>query len=102
MLLAVFRVADIASMATSFTIAFILSARQASREGFEEFLAGRVKLSNLLLLICFACVWHLVFSSNGLYRSREVSTIGSEWGRVVKATAIGTLLLATFAVLWLS
>ncbi len=98
-LLNAFRFADVAVMAIAFTLALVVSAERMSME-FEEFLAVRVKLSNILLFIGFALIWHLNCSSQGLYRSRRIGLIRMEWWEVTKAVAFGTLLLAALALLF--
>ena len=64
---------------------------------FQDFLAVRVKLSNILLFLGFAVLWHLIFSSQGLYRSRRIGLIKVEWWEVTKAVVLGTLFLAAVA-----
>jgi exopolysaccharide biosynthesis polyprenyl glycosylphosphotransferase len=59
----------------------------------------RVKVSNALLFLGFVLAWHLVFRLRGLYRSRRVSLVVSEWWDVTKAIALGTLLLSALALL---
>ena len=92
-LLNAFRFADVAVMAIAFIIAMAASAERVSVD-FEQFLAVRVKLSNILLFIGFAIVWHLIFISQDLYRSRRIGLIKVEWWEVTKAVVLGTLLLS--------
>jgi len=98
-LLNAFRFADVAVMAIAFTIGLVASAERMSMD-VEEFLAVRVKLSNILLFIGFAVVWHLNFCAQGLYRSRRIGLIRVEWVEVTKAVLLGTLLLAALALLF--
>jgi exopolysaccharide biosynthesis polyprenyl glycosylphosphotransferase len=92
-LLDAFRAADIAVMAIAFILSLAVSAERMSMD-FQEFLAVRVKLSNVLLFIAFAVAWHLIFSSQGLYGSRRIGLIKVEWWEVTKAVMLGTLLLS--------
>ncbi|MDZ4347531.1 MAG: sugar transferase [Candidatus Binatia bacterium] len=98
-LLNAFRFADVAVMAIAFTIGLVASAERMSMD-VEQFLAVRVKLSNILLFVGFAIVWHLIFISQDLYRSRRIGLIKVEWWEVTKAVLLGTLLLAAFALLF--
>jgi exopolysaccharide biosynthesis polyprenyl glycosylphosphotransferase len=83
-------------MAAAFAIAFYISA-QRTTPSFEEFLSARVRLTNLLLFLCFAIGWYLIFSWHGLYRSRRIGQIKAEWWEVIKSVTLGTLLLSTIA-----
>jgi exopolysaccharide biosynthesis polyprenyl glycosylphosphotransferase len=98
-LLNAFRFADVAVMALAFTIGLVASAERMSMD-FEQFLAVRIKLSNILLFIGFAVIWHLIFISQDLYRSRRIGLIKVEWWEVTKAVVLGTLFLAAFALLF--
>jgi exopolysaccharide biosynthesis polyprenyl glycosylphosphotransferase len=92
-LLNAFLMADVAVMTLAFILSLVVSAQQTSME-LEEFLAVRVKLSNILLFGAFAVVWHLIFSAQGLYHSRRIGQIKVEWWEVTKAVVLGTLLLS--------
>jgi exopolysaccharide biosynthesis polyprenyl glycosylphosphotransferase len=59
----------------------------------------RVKVSNALLFLGFMLAWHLVFRLRGMYLSRRIGLVVSEWWAVAKAVGLGTLLLAALAVL---
>ena len=98
-LLNAFRFADLAVMALAFTIGLVASAERMSMD-FDQFLAVRVKLSNILLFVGFALFWHLIFGSQGLYRSRRIGLIRVEGWEVTKAVVLGTLFLAAFALLF--
>jgi exopolysaccharide biosynthesis polyprenyl glycosylphosphotransferase len=98
-LLNAFRFADVAVMALAFTIGLVASAERMSMD-FEQFLAVRIKLSNILLFIGFAVIWHLIFISQDLYRSRRIGLIKVEWWDVTKAVLLGTLVLAAIALLF--
>lgn len=86
-------------MAAAFAIALVVTAEQASPHNPAEFLAVRVKVSNALLFLGLMLAWHLIFRLRGLYRSRRIGLVVSEWWDVVKAVALGTLLLSALALL---
>ena len=94
-----FRTADVAVMALAFTMALVVSAQRMSIE-LEEFLAVRIKLSNILLFIGFAVIWHLIFCSQGLYRSRRIGLIKVEWWDLTKAIAFGAFFLSAVTLLF--
>ena len=92
------RGADLALMAAAFLVALVASAHQGSPMEVTEFLAVRIKLSNLLLFVVFAAAWHLIFASCGLYRSHRIGQMAGEWWEIAKAVALGTALLSVAAV----
>lgn len=98
-LLNAFRVADVVVMGFAFVIALGLTAETASPQNPAEFLAVRVKVSNALLFLGFAVAWHVICRAQGLYRSRRIGLMVSEWWDVAKAVGLGTLLLASLALL---
>ena len=96
MLFNLYRGSDVLVMGVAFSIAFYFSALETSMH-FDDFLSVRIKLTNLLFFLCFACVWYLIFNWNGLYRSRRIGQIGAEWWNISKCITAGTLLLSTVA-----
>jgi len=98
LLLDAFRVADLCVMSAAFGLALLVSAGAASPNNPAEFLAVRIKLSNALLFMGFAVLWHVIFRARGLYRSRRIGLLVSEWWDIAKAVALGTLILAGLAV----
>ena len=98
LLLDAFRVADLCVMTAAFGLALIVSAGAASPNNPAAFLAVRIKLSNTLLFMGFAVLWHVIFRAHGLYRSRRIGLLVSEWWDLAKAVALGTLILAGLAV----
>lgn len=97
LLLDALRLGDVVVMAVAFALGFALSAYQLSPGQMLEFLSIRVRLSNILLFLGFALAWHVILQSQGLYRSRRLASIFSEWWDIGKAVALGTLLLASLA-----
>jgi exopolysaccharide biosynthesis polyprenyl glycosylphosphotransferase len=97
LLLDAFRVADLCAMTVAFGLALLVSAGAVSPNNPAEFLAVRIKLSNALLFMGFAVLWHVIFRARGLYRSRRIRLLVSEWWEIAKAVALGTLILAGLA-----
>ena len=98
LLLDAFRVADALVMGAAFVIALLVTAEQASPQNPAEFLAVRVKVSNAFLFLGFMLAWHLIFRLRGLYRSRRIGLVVSEWWEIAKAVGLGTLLYPNTAV----
>lgn len=99
LLLDAFRVADALVMGFAFATALFFTADQASPNNPAEFLAVRVKISNALLFLGLMLAWHLIFRIRGLYLSRRIGLLVSEWWNVTKAVALGTVLLASLGLL---
>lgn len=93
-LLDAFRAADLCVMGAAFGLALLASADEESPTNPAEFFAVRIKLSNALLFMAFAVLWHVIFRARGLYRSRRIGLLVSEWWDIAKAVALGTLFLA--------
>ena len=66
---------------------------------FEEFLALRIKIENLLVGIGMIGIWHLTCSALKLYESKRLSTISQEIPDILKATSFVTLTTAGVAIL---
>ena len=64
-------------------------------QGFDSFLALRVTLKNVFLLIMLAVAWPVVFHCWGLYTRRHVRRAASERLRVCAACATGALIALT-------
>ncbi len=97
LMLDAFRVADLCAMAMAFGLALLVSAGTPSPDDPAAFFAVRIKLSNALLFMGFAVLWHMILKARGLYRSRRIGLLVSEWWDVAKAVALGTLILAGLA-----
>jgi exopolysaccharide biosynthesis polyprenyl glycosylphosphotransferase len=65
--------------------------------GIEAFLALRVTVKNLLLLLGFVVAWPLLFRACGLYDDPARNPWNEEAVQVVKACAIGALYVLAFA-----
>ena len=65
--------------------------------GIQAFLAIRITLKNLLLLIGFVLAWPLLFHACGLYATRTKYRWNEEAVGVVKACVIGSLWALAFA-----
>jgi len=64
--------------------------------GWAAFLALRVSVKNLLIIVGFAALWPLVLRSAGLYEPGRLRTGRGEAVRLLGACAIGTLLALVF------
>ena len=94
-----FKLFDVFIMVVVFIgVALIVSLRIES-VSFGEFLHMRVKIENVALFLCLMLLWHLLFSSMGLYHSKRLSGLKSEAKDVLKATTVGTFVI--FCAAWI-
>ena len=93
-----YKLADLLVMVASFAAVVWLLAYQAHGHGPGELLAVRLKVTNFLLFVGLAVVWHLCLTAFGLYRSRRLSSHRAEAYDVFRATSLGSLLLLAAAI----
>lgn len=95
-----FKLMDVVWMVVALAAAVVAVASGEGWLSLRELLAVRLKIANLLLLLGLAGLWHLIFSSLGLYRSRRLRSRGSEILDVVKATSLGSVALLNAGILF--
>ncbi len=88
------RTTDLAVMAAAFAAAFYLSGEITHTGSLDQFFAVRIKLVNFLFFGAFAVLWNVIFGAFGLYRSRRVGLMTTEWWDITKAVATSTLILS--------
>lgn len=90
------KVFDIGAMVFSFAAtSLIASMESAASVPIEQFLASRVKIQNLFILLVLFLAWQISFRMVGLYRSRRMSTRFQEAIDILKVTTVSTFLLLT-------
>jgi exopolysaccharide biosynthesis polyprenyl glycosylphosphotransferase len=99
-LLDCYKLGDLLIMVAAFTLAAFATQRIDGHDDFENLLAIRLSIANFVLFVGLLIVWHAVFSWLGLYRSRRLSSRGSEALDVVKATLVGSIALFNAAILF--
>ncbi len=65
-------------------------------QGLDGFLAIRLSVKNVLLLMAFAWAWPAVLALCGLYTPSRLRTGNGEWSRLVLAGAIGCAIAMVF------
>jgi exopolysaccharide biosynthesis polyprenyl glycosylphosphotransferase len=81
---------DMAVALTALLCAFLLTNVGRMPQGFGDFLAVRLTVKNLLLLMAFAAAWRLVCTVAGLYRWEIVQRRRLEVVRVLSAALVGS------------
>jgi exopolysaccharide biosynthesis polyprenyl glycosylphosphotransferase len=83
---------DLVLMVASFGLAAVVVSQRAT-VSVAEFLALRVKIQNFVTFSLLLLVWHLIFSSFGMYASRRLAGRWDETVDIIKANTLGTFLL---------
>jgi exopolysaccharide biosynthesis polyprenyl glycosylphosphotransferase len=82
------KVLDLAAVVVCFAATSVTVARHGM--SVEEFLAMRVRISNVLLLGALLLVWHVIFVAFGVYRSKRLTSRWREIAGLVEAAAVGS------------
>ena len=80
-------------MILSFALATVPAAGVGQTISAADFFSMRIKLGNFIIFAGLLLVWHIIFSSLGLYASHRLSSRISESADVAKGTALCTLAL---------
>ena len=100
-LIASFKIADILVVGLNLLLTSLLYSLHLKTISIDQFLSLQVKLIDMVMAIVLVALWHIVFVISGLYRSRRLSNLKREIIDVVKATALGTLVVfVTAGLLW--
>jgi exopolysaccharide biosynthesis polyprenyl glycosylphosphotransferase len=91
------RLSDMVIALVALIGAFVVTNVGRMPQGFAEFLALRLTVKNLLLLLAFAAVWRVICSVSGLYRWNLVRRRRDEAARVLLASALGGAVALVFA-----
>lgn len=83
---------DLVLMMASFGLAAIVVSEKAT-VSLAEFLSLRIKIQNFVTFSLLLLVWHVIFSSFGMYSSRRLAGRWDEIFDIAKATSLGTFLL---------
>jgi exopolysaccharide biosynthesis polyprenyl glycosylphosphotransferase len=90
---------DLLLMIVSFLVASLPVMVKLAPVSFVRFLSIRIKLQNLLIFFALLWAWNVVFRMIGLYDSKRLSSRLAELTEVIKATSLGTLVIAITAFL---
>ncbi len=99
-LIRAFKLFDVAIVAISFTLIYGAASSQIGTISIGRFLSMQVSVQAFIFFLCFFLVWHITFSTFGLYRSRRLSSRWSEVKDILKASSVGSLLLFIIASLF--
>lgn len=89
---------DLALMLLSFAMAMALVVSETPAISLGRVLSMRLKVGDLALFALFFLVWHLIFSSFGLYGSQRLSPLRTQVWDIAKATAFGSAIMFAAAI----
>jgi exopolysaccharide biosynthesis polyprenyl glycosylphosphotransferase len=92
LLLVAFKLLDLLIVIAIFLLATLFVYHKTDFPTFYEFLQLRIKVANFFIFIGYLCLWHGIFSMFGMYRSRRLSSLGSEIKDLLLASILGTII----------
>ncbi|MGB8967868.1 MAG: hypothetical protein WCC16_03605, partial [Candidatus Sulfotelmatobacter sp.] len=91
---------DMAVVVLAFGPATVPTSGVGHTISLADFFSMRVKVGNFIIFLGLLILWHALFSMSGLYASRRLSDRIVELADIMKATSLGTLLLAGVSLLF--
>ncbi|MGA9384563.1 MAG: hypothetical protein WBV63_06035, partial [Candidatus Sulfotelmatobacter sp.] len=91
---------DMAVVVLAFGLATVPTSGVGHTISLADFFSMRVKVGNFIIFVGLLILWHALFSMSGLYASRRLSDRIVELADIMKATSLGTLLLAGVSLLF--
>ncbi len=91
---------DLILLVLAFSISVAISYSSSGNISFNEFLAIRVKIENIIFVTAMVMIWHGIFSFFQIYESRRLSTLKDECIDLIKAMSLATFVLVTASVLF--
>jgi exopolysaccharide biosynthesis polyprenyl glycosylphosphotransferase len=91
------RLSDMVVALGALIAAFLVTNVGRMPHGFGDFLALRLTVKNLLLLLAFALAWRVICSLSGLYKWQLVRRRRDEAGRILLASVAGGAIAMVFA-----
>ena len=90
LLLDLLKLSDVAILIMALLLAFCIVTNHMSGITFGQFLSLRIKIVNLVGLLCMIVLWQMIYHYFHLYRSRRLQKHSQEYWDIVKATTVGT------------
>ena len=91
---------DLANMLFCMILATISANPEFDLVPLTQLFTLRIRLTNMILFLGFALIWHAFFTRFGLYHSRRLSTRQAEIFDAIHATSLGTLVLFLLSVIF--
>lgn len=97
-LLTAFKLFDVVLLVGAFALATVPVLYETGGASLAQFLDQRIRINDFLIFIGFLAIWHVIFSSFGLYHSHRLERPRAEIASVIKAVTIATLIVLAAAV----
>jgi exopolysaccharide biosynthesis polyprenyl glycosylphosphotransferase len=99
-LLTAFKLFDVVLMVLAFGLATLPVLYETDAASITSFLSMRIRVNDFLIFLALLTVWHLTFSSFGLYLSHRLDRPRAEMVSVIKATSLATGIMLAAALLF--
>ncbi len=99
-MLGLVKVADLLLVCMAFAFATLVIVYADQSVSVSEFLSIRVKLGNCVIFALLLMIWHGIFVTCGLYRSKRLSARHQELADILKACLLGSLSVAIVAIMF--
>ena len=99
-LLAAFKLFDVILLVTAFALATVPVLYETEGASLAQFLDQRIRINDFLIFVALLAVWHVVFSSFGLYHSHRLEAPRAEIASVIKAMTVATLVVLAAALVF--
>jgi exopolysaccharide biosynthesis polyprenyl glycosylphosphotransferase len=93
------KVFDLLILVLSFGVATLPHLAMGSLAFFTQFLEMRIKLQNFVMFSALLWIWHLIFTTLGMYGSKRLTSRRSEALDTIKATSLSALVLGVFSLI---
>ncbi|MCK9377149.1 MAG: sugar transferase [Syntrophobacterales bacterium] len=91
---------DLGNLVFCLFLAVASSAKKINLVSLPQLLARPILVTDLILFLGFALIWHKIFTIFGLYRSKRLTTWKAEIIDIINATALGALVLFLMSVVF--
>jgi exopolysaccharide biosynthesis polyprenyl glycosylphosphotransferase len=99
-LLTAFKLFDVVLMVLAFGLATLPVLYDTDAASITSFLSMRIRVNDFLIFLALLTVWHVTFSSFGLYLSHRLDNPRAEMKNVIKATSLASGLMLVAALLF--
>jgi len=96
-LLTAFKLFDVVLMVLAFGLATLPVLYETDAASLTSFLSMRIRVNDFLIFLALLTVWHVTFSSFGLYLSHRLDRPRAEMASVIKATSLATAIMLVAA-----
>ena len=99
-LLATLKLVDLLVLSAVFLLAAVAVWRGGDEISFAQFLSMRIKVENFVLFFVLLGIWHVLFTSLGVYRSQRLASREEELTSVFWATTSATFCVGFLSLLF--